>query len=98
MPNKKIKFEARFNICFSFRLEPIVRRANFGPQGCEAQSEKTIEIRSYYFGCFVFDNIQEDNGSQLKNPNISGAIFTLSLSIRILNSQCVEGVGDGRVL
>ena len=31
------------------------------------------------------------NGSQLSNPDISGAIFTLSLSIPILNSQRVEG-------
>ena len=38
------------------------------------------------------------NGSQLKNPDISGAIFTLSLSIRVLNSQCVEGARDARVL
>ena len=39
-------------------------------------------------------------GSQLKNPDISGAIFTfcLSLSIIILNSQCVEGARDVRVL
>ena len=29
-----------------------------------------------------------NNGSQLKEPDISDAIFTLSLSIRILNSQC----------
>ena len=28
-------------------------------------------------------------GVQSKNPDISGAIFTLSLSILILNSQCV---------
>ena len=34
------------------------------------------------------------NGSQLKDPDISGAIFTLSLSIQILNSQCVEGARD----
>ena len=33
--------------------------------------------------------INISNESQLKNPDISGAIFTLSLSI--LNSQCVEG-------
>ena len=38
------------------------------------------------------------NGSQIKNPDISGAIFTLSLSILILNSQCVEGARDVRVL
>ena len=34
--------------------------------------------------------IRNCNGSQLKNPDISGAIFKLSLSIRILNSRCVE--------
>ena len=39
----------------------------------------------------------EFNGSQLKNPDISGAIFTLSLSIRILNSQCVKGARDVKV-
>ena len=38
------------------------------------------------------------NGSQLKNPEISGAIFTLSLSIQILNSQCVDGARDVTVL
>ena len=38
------------------------------------------------------------NGSQLKNPDISGAIFTSSLSIRILNSQCEDGARDVRVL
>ena len=40
----------------------------------------------------------DDNGSQLKNLDISGTIFTLSLSILILNSQCVEGARDVRVL
>ena len=38
------------------------------------------------------------NESQLKNPDIPGTIFTLSLSIRILNSQCVECARDDRVL
>ena len=38
------------------------------------------------------------NGSKLKNPDISAAIFTLSLSLRILNSQCEEGAIDVRVL
>ena len=40
----------------------------------------------------------EGNGSQLMNPDISGAIFKLSLSILILNSQCVEGAKYVRVL
>ena len=31
------------------------------------------------------------------NPDLSGAIFTLSLSILILNSQCVEGARNVRV-
>ena len=40
----------------------------------------------------------DDNGSQLKNLDISGFIFKLSLIILILNSQCVEGARDVRVL
>ena len=51
---------------------------------------------------FIMDEkdhqIKVSNGNQLKNPDIAGAIFTLSLSIRILNSQCVEGARDVRVL
>ena len=43
----------------------------------------------FSFGC---------NGSQLKNSDISGAIFTLSFIILILNSQCVEDARDARVL
>ena len=39
-----------------------------------------------------------NNGSLLKNPEIPGATTTLSLSILILNSQCVEGARDFRVL
>ena len=42
--------------------------------------------------------IRNCNGSQLKNPDISGAIFTLSLSKRVLNSQCVEGTRGVRVI
>ena len=38
------------------------------------------------------------NGSQLKNRDISGAIFTLSLSILILNFHCVEGARDVRLI
>ena len=38
------------------------------------------------------------NGSQLKKSDISGAIFTLNLSILMLNSQCAEGARDVRVL
>ena len=35
--------------------------------------------------------------AQLMNPDISSAIFTLSLSILILNSQCVEDARYVRV-
>ena len=38
------------------------------------------------------------NGSQLKNLDISGTIFTLSLSILILNSQFVDDAKYVRVL
>ena len=40
-----------------------------------------------------FEN-SKSNGSQLKNPDISGAIFTLNLNLLILNSQGVEGASD----
>ena len=40
----------------------------------------------------------EGNGSQSMNPDISGAILTLSLSIRLLKSQCVEGARNVKVL
>ena len=39
-----------------------------------------------------------NNGNQLMNSDIFGAIFTLSLSILILNSQYVEGARYERVL
>ena len=39
----------------------------------------------------------ENNGSQLKNPDISGAIFTSGLSILLLNSFFEEGARDVRV-
>ena len=48
--------------------------------------------------CFLGVNVTEANGSQLKNPDISGAIFALGSSKLILNSQCVEGARDVRVL
>ena len=41
---------------------------------------------------------QGTNRIQLKNPDISGAILILSLSILKLNSQCVEGARDVRIL
>jgi len=47
---------------------------------------------------YAFKIQSRSNGSQLKNPDISGAILTLSLSILILNCQCVEGARDVRVL
>ena len=52
--------------------------------------------RNYILSVFhdeIYIDFFENNGSQLKNPDISGAIFTLSLSIKL-----VEGAGDARVL
>ena len=46
----------------------------------------------------VKDFMKNVNGSQFKNTDISGAIFTLSLSILILNSRCVDGARDVKVL
>lgn len=40
---------------------------------------------------FRVSNNPWNNGSQWINPNISGAIFTMSSSLLILNSQYVEG-------
>ena len=40
--------------------------------------------------------VKSNNGSQLKNPEISGAIFTLSLSILMVNSQFVDRARDVR--
>ena len=42
--------------------------------------------------------MEDFNGSQLKNPDISGAIFILSLSILIQHSECVEGAKYVRVI
>ena len=42
----------------------------------------------------IFQAFHSSNGSQLKNPDISGAIFTLSLSILILISPGVEGATE----
>jgi len=47
---------------------------------------------------FRLSNNPWNNGSQLMNPDISGAIITLSSSLLILNSQCVEGAKYVRVL
>ena len=54
--------------------------------------------RTQFARCPIIQGILifQFNGSQLKNPDICGAIF--KLSILILNSQCVEGARDVRVL
>ena len=65
---------------------------------------KAFLIQSIHVGNFDLHGkqIQKvlncNNESQLKKPDISDAIFTLSLSIRIPNSQCVEGARDVMVL
>ena len=43
-------------------------------------------VSLYRSGCLDSKLKTPSNGSQLKNRDISSAIFTLSLSIRILNS------------
>ena len=45
----------------------------------------------------IFQNSVHRKQSE-QDQKFSGAIFTLSLSVRILNSQCVEGTRDVRVL
>ena len=51
-----------------------------------------VQFQSYYSADLNY------NEGQLKNPDISGAIFSLNLSILILNAQCVEGARDVMVL
>ena len=38
------------------------------------------------------------NGSQLNNPNISGALYTLRFQYSYTQSQCEDGVRDVRIL
>ena len=61
--------------------------------------EKSIQYFSKNIGRLNFGIVAKlVNRSQLKNPDISGVTTTLSVSILILNFQCVEGARDVRVL
>ena len=66
----------------------------YKPEDVEQQNPPKYELIEGRLWFLIFFY----NGSQLKNPDISGAIFTLNSSIRILNSQCVEGVRDVGIL
>ena len=78
-----------------------IRVHNYGSKGLKS-IERTIwnqiENDQEPIRVFLLQVLLQVNGGQLKNPDISDAIFTLSLSIRILNSQCVEGARDVSVL
>ena len=39
-----------------------------------------------------------NNGSQLKNPDISGALYTLRIQYSYTQTQCEDGARDVRVL
>jgi len=43
---------------------------------------------------FFFEILVSGNGSFAKNLDMTGVLFTLSLSLLILNSQCKKGVND----
>ena len=38
------------------------------------------------------------NGSQLKNPDISGALYTLRIQYSYTQTQCEDGARDVRIL
>ena len=50
------------------------------------------------FDSFYLPRKFRNNGNQLKNPSMSGVIFTLSLRILIVHSQCEEGAREAGVL
>ena len=57
-----------------------------------------IPIFEFRLDDFLIRVTGANGRAQLKSPDISSATFTLSLSILILNSQCIEGARDVRVL
>ena len=70
-------------------------QANMQSSGCYKSSSFIYRFREPYSS---HQYLQQSNGSHLKNSDISGTIFTLSVSILILNSECIEGARDVRVL
>ena len=86
-------FRSSWGFCLALRM--ITWSRDF-PATSDVDTAHTCD--PWYWACV---HAQEKhilcNGSQLMNPDISSAIFTLSLSILILNSQCVEGARYVRV-
>ena len=62
----------------------VLNRIYLGGQVIESSNGSLFNLRN--------------NGSQLKNPDVSAAFFILSLNILILNSQYVEGAKYVRFL
>ena len=64
--------------------------------------KKNPKKREYPGASFLEKNIQNihgiGNGSQLKNPDISGAPYTLRIQYSYTQSQCEDGARDVRLL
>ena len=58
--------------------------------GTEFDHESQSKIAIYYY--------LENNGSQLKNPDISEALYTLQIQYSYSRTQCEDGDRDFRVL
>ena len=46
----------------------------------------------------LFKSALVNNGSQLKNPDISGAFYTFRIQYSYTQTQCEDGARDVRVL
>ena len=53
-----------------------------------------VDLQSKYRVGFIMRN----NGSQLKNSDISGALYTLRIQYLYTQTQCEDGARDVRVL
>ena len=58
--------------------------------GTDFDHESQSEIAIYYYLAY--------NGSQLKNPDISGALYKLKIQYSYTRTQCEDGDRDIRVL
>ena len=67
-----------------YRVNTRIRDGEVNLDNSTVEEETYGSVRDRIAG---FNKELNINGCQLENPDISGAIFTLSLSILILNSQ-----------
>jgi len=46
----------------------------------------------------IITGVKNYNGSKLKNPDVSGALYTLRIQYSYTQTQCEDGARDVRVL